>query len=151
MTGRVRLGSVPADARLLHVAESEALGEVVRRLQKTSNNFMAEQLVKALGAATAGPPGSWRSGVAAIEDFLAEVGLPRGAYVMKNGSGLNDANRFSARQTVQLLVAMARRFPLAAEYLAALPVAGRDEQQGCLLYTSPSPRDGLLSRMPSSA
>ena len=25
------------------------------------------------------------------------------------------------------------------------------EQNGCLLYTSPSPRDGLLSRMPSSA
>ena len=24
-------------------------------------------------------------------------------------------------------------------------------QQSCLLYTSPSPRDGLLSRMPSSA
>ena len=24
-------------------------------------------------------------------------------------------------------------------------------QTGCLLYTSPSPRDGLLSRMPSSA
>ena len=26
-----------------------------------------------------------------------------------------------------------------------------DECDGCLLYTSPSPRDGLLSRMPSSA
>ena len=26
-----------------------------------------------------------------------------------------------------------------------------DENQTCLLYTSPSPRDGLLSRMPSSA
>ena len=26
-----------------------------------------------------------------------------------------------------------------------------DEKSGCLLYTSPSPRDGLLSRMPSSA
>ena len=26
-----------------------------------------------------------------------------------------------------------------------------DEEAGCLLYTSPSPRDGLLSRMPSSA
>ncbi len=126
VTGRVRLGAVPADARLLHVAESESLGEVVRRLQKTSNNFMAEQLVKALGAATAGPPGSWRTGIAAIEGFLAEVGLPRGAYVMKNGSGLNDANRFSARQTVQLLAAMWRRFPLSAEYLASLPVAGRD-------------------------
>ena len=27
----------------------------------------------------------------------------------------------------------------------------QDESDGCLLYTSPSPRDGLLSRMPSSA
>ena len=26
-----------------------------------------------------------------------------------------------------------------------------DNEHGCLLYTSPSPRDGLLSRMPSSA
>ena len=26
-----------------------------------------------------------------------------------------------------------------------------DKSYGCLLYTSPSPRDGLLSRMPSSA
>ena len=33
-------------------------------------------------------------------------------------------------------------------------VIGKNEYQlfkGCLLYTSPSPRDGLLSRMPSSA
>ena len=29
--------------------------------------------------------------------------------------------------------------------------AGRKPGQVCLLYTSPSPRDGLLSRMPSSA
>ena len=27
----------------------------------------------------------------------------------------------------------------------------KDLDMGCLLYTSPSPRDGLLSRMPSSA
>ena len=31
----------------------------------------------------------------------------------------------------------------------AITVSGR--HKGCLLYTSPSPRDGLLSRMPSSA
>ena len=30
-------------------------------------------------------------------------------------------------------------------------VAGEGVFQNCLLYTSPSPRDGLLSRMPSSA
>ena len=30
-------------------------------------------------------------------------------------------------------------------------IAEWDSYKGCLLYTSPSPRDGLLSRMPSSA
>ena len=38
------------------------------------------------------------------------------------------------------------------ELCEAAPVPGREEYlNSCLLYTSPSPRDGLLSRMPSSA
>jgi D-alanyl-D-alanine carboxypeptidase/D-alanyl-D-alanine-endopeptidase (penicillin-binding protein 4) len=124
--GSVRRGPVPAGAHLLHVSESEALGDVVRRLNKSSNNFMAEQLVKSLGAQVKGAPGTWPSGISVIEEFLAEAGIGRGTYVMKNGSGLNDANRFSARQTVTLLRAMWGRFPLMAEFLASLPVAGRD-------------------------
>ena len=32
-----------------------------------------------------------------------------------------------------------------------LEYENRDQRYTCLLYTSPSPRDGLLSRMPSSA
>ena len=36
--------------------------------------------------------------------------------------------------------------------ITAFPVLARIiQEKGCLLYTSPSPRDGLLSRMPSSA
>jgi D-alanyl-D-alanine carboxypeptidase/D-alanyl-D-alanine-endopeptidase (penicillin-binding protein 4) len=124
--GKVRAGAVPQGARLVHVAQSESLAEVVRRLNKTSNNFVAEQLLKTLGAEAKGTPGSWPKGVAAVEEFLADVGVPRGAYVMRNGSGLNDTNRFSARQLVTLLRAMWARFPLHAEYLASLPVAGRD-------------------------
>jgi D-alanyl-D-alanine carboxypeptidase/D-alanyl-D-alanine-endopeptidase (penicillin-binding protein 4) len=124
--GRVRPGAVPAGARLVHVAESDTLGEIVRRLNKTSNNFVAEQLLKTLGAERSGAPGTWASGVAAVEEFLAEVGIPRGSYVMKNGSGLNDTNRFSPRQLVTLLRAMWARFPLQAEYVSSLPVAGRD-------------------------
>lgn len=124
--GRVRAGAAPEDAKLVHVAESDTLGAIVRRLNKSSNNFVAEQLLKTLGAELRGAPGTWAGGVDVVEEFLAEVGLPRGAYVMSNGSGLNDANRFSARQTVTLLRAMWRRFPLAAEFLSSLPVAGRD-------------------------
>ena len=41
----------------------------------------------------------------------------------------------------------------AQAYKEMLPPGGPVKTQilGCLLYTSPSPRDGLLSRMPSSA
>ena len=124
--GKVRRGTVPQGARLVHVAQSDSLGEIVRRLNKTSNNFVAEQLLETLGAQLKGPPGSWPKGVEAVEDFLADMGIARGAYVMKNGSGLNDTNRFSARQLVTLLRAMWARFPLHAEYVASLPVAGRD-------------------------
>ena len=126
VTGRVRRGAAPEEAVLLHVAESEPLGEVVRRLNKTSNNFVAEQILKTLGAEMSGPPGSWPKGVEAAEAFLASAGLPRGTYVMKNGSGLNDSNRFSARQLTTLLREMWRRFPLMPEFVGSLPVAGRD-------------------------
>jgi D-alanyl-D-alanine carboxypeptidase/D-alanyl-D-alanine-endopeptidase (penicillin-binding protein 4) len=124
--GRVRTGPVPPGARLVYVAQSEPLGDVVRRLNKTSNNFTAEQILKTLGAEVKGAPGSWPKGVEAVEDFLAEIGIPRGAYVMQNGSGLNDTNRFSARQTVTLLRAMHARTTLWPEFLTSLPVAGRD-------------------------
>ena len=38
-----------------------------------------------------------------------------------------------------------------ADVALAQDVAGGVVSNICLLYTSPSPRDGLLSRMPSSA
>ena len=126
VTGSVRGGVVPPSARLLVVAESESLGAIVRKLEKTSNNFIAEQILKTLGAERRGAPGTWPKGVSVVEDFLAEIGIARGSYVMRNGSGLNDSNRFSARQTVTLLREMWRRFPLMADFLAALPVAGKD-------------------------
>jgi D-alanyl-D-alanine carboxypeptidase/D-alanyl-D-alanine-endopeptidase (penicillin-binding protein 4) len=126
VSGTVRRAAVPDGAKLLCSSESEALGEIVRKLEKTSNNFVAEQLLKTLGAERRGPPGSWAKGVEAVEDFLAEVGIPRGAYVMKNGSGLNDTNRFSARQTVTLLREMWKRFASMPDFLAALPIAGKD-------------------------
>ena len=40
---------------------------------------------------------------------------------------------------------------LLKEFTACLKEDPRKNRKGCLLYTSPSPRDGLLSRMPSSA
>ena len=52
--------------------------------------------------------------------------MRRGSYVMRNGSGLNDTNRFSAAQHNLLLKFMWDRFPLAPEFLSSLGIAGKD-------------------------
>jgi D-alanyl-D-alanine carboxypeptidase/D-alanyl-D-alanine-endopeptidase (penicillin-binding protein 4) len=124
--GKVRRSAVPADARLVHSSRSPALAEMVRELNKTSNNFDAEMLLRVLGAEASGAPGTWPKGVAAVESFLAEAGLPAGSYVLKNGSGLNDTNRFSAAQLTRLLTYVARRTTYFPEYASSLGIAGRD-------------------------
>jgi serine-type D-Ala-D-Ala carboxypeptidase/endopeptidase (penicillin-binding protein 4) len=130
--GRIRTGETPRSARMFFTSQSETLDMVLKRLNKTSSNFVAEQLLKTLGAELKGQPGTSAQGAQAVEDFLSsEVGLPRGSFIMRNGSGLNDANRFSATQTVALLEYMWRRLSLTPEYISALPIGGKD---GTLKY-----------------
>ncbi len=130
--GRVKLGLAPSRSKLLYVAQSDTFDIILKRLNKLSNNFVAETLLKTMGAEVKGAPGSFRGGVEVVEAFLErEVGIARGTYVMKNGSGLNDANRFSAAQLDRILYHMYTRFPLAPEFLSSLGIAGKD---GTLKY-----------------
>ncbi|AKJ00629.1 D-alanyl-D-alanine carboxypeptidase/D-alanyl-D-alanine-endopeptidase [Archangium gephyra] len=130
--GKVKPGLTPSKAKLVYVAQSETFDLILKRLNKLSSNFVAETLLKTMGAEARGAPGSFAKGIDVVEDFLSrEVGIPRGTYVMKNGSGLNDANRFSAAQFDRILRYMYERFPLAPEYLSSLGIAGKD---GTLKY-----------------
>ncbi|MBN1207906.1 MAG: D-alanyl-D-alanine carboxypeptidase/D-alanyl-D-alanine-endopeptidase [Myxococcaceae bacterium] len=130
--GRVKLGLSPSRARLLYVAQSDTFDIVLKRLNKLSNNFVAEMLLKTMGAELKGAPGTFSKGIEVVESFLErDVGIPRGSYVMKNGSGLNDANRFSVAQVSRILRHMYERFPLAPEFLSSVGIAGKD---GTLKY-----------------
>lgn len=126
--GRIRGGVVPqGGTKMLHIAASETLDIVLKKMNKHSSNFVAEQLIKTLGAEGKGPPGSHARGIAVVEEFLErDVGIRRGSYVMRNGSGLNDTNRFSAAQHCALLKHMWDRFPLAPEFMSSLGIAGKD-------------------------
>jgi D-alanyl-D-alanine carboxypeptidase/D-alanyl-D-alanine-endopeptidase (penicillin-binding protein 4) len=122
-----RVGAGPAQGlRVLSTHESAPLAVVVQDLNKRSNNFMAEQVVRTLGAEIVGRPGTWDKGLEAVARYLAGIGLKRGSYQMTNGSGLYDSNHFSAEQITTVLRAASRDFRISAEFLSSLAVAGTD-------------------------
>jgi D-alanyl-D-alanine carboxypeptidase/D-alanyl-D-alanine-endopeptidase (penicillin-binding protein 4) len=99
---------------------------VVHELGKRSSNFAAEQLLRTLGGEHLGRPGTWQKGLEAVARYLEGAGIPRGSYLMKNGSGLYDSNRFSAEQIATILRAALRDFRISSEFLASLAVGGAD-------------------------
>jgi len=125
--GQVVLGKVPSSAELFHTASSDSLNIILKRVNKNSSNFVSEQLIKVMGGLHRGFPATHANGLEAVAEFLEkEVGIPRGSYVMRNGSGLNDANRFSAAQTNRLLRYMFEEALFSPEFISSLGIAARD-------------------------
>jgi serine-type D-Ala-D-Ala carboxypeptidase/endopeptidase (penicillin-binding protein 4) len=122
ISGRPRTGQPPPGAREVHVHHSKAMYRIIDDLNKYSNNFIAEQIVKTLGAEMHGPPGSWAKGLMVVAEALESLGIPRESYTLADGSGLSLLNRLSAAQLVTLLMGMAQDFRVQAEYLASLRI-----------------------------
>jgi len=123
----VRVAAAPAQGlRVLSAHESAPLGVAAHDLNKRSNNFAAEQVLRTMGAEIVGRPGTWDRGLEAVARYLATAGVPRGSYQMANGSGLYESNRFTPEQITQVLRTALRDFRISAEFLASLAVAGTD-------------------------
>jgi D-alanyl-D-alanine carboxypeptidase/D-alanyl-D-alanine-endopeptidase (penicillin-binding protein 4) len=124
-SGNLREGATPAAARLLARGESPALAEVVREINKFSNNVMARQLWLTLGAETAKRPARGADAEAAVRAWLAQKELRMPELVIENGAGLSRSDRISAENLGRLLLA-AYASPVMPEFIASLPLAGID-------------------------
>jgi D-alanyl-D-alanine carboxypeptidase/D-alanyl-D-alanine-endopeptidase (penicillin-binding protein 4) len=122
LRGVVREGVTPPGARILATHESPALSEVVREINKYSNNVMARQLFLSLSSERpATPEGARRR----LQTWLADKGLKLPELVLDNGSGLSRSERISAEGLSQLLLA-AWKSSVMPELMASLPLAGVD-------------------------
>ena len=124
-TGTVRDGTASPDARFIAAVSSPALSEVVRDMNKFSNNVMARQLYLTLGAEGFGEPGTEGKSERIIREWLAGKGLTVPELVLENGSGLSRAERISAR-SLGLLLLTSYKSPVMPEFLASLPLAAVD-------------------------
>ncbi|MDP2879371.1 MAG: D-alanyl-D-alanine carboxypeptidase/D-alanyl-D-alanine-endopeptidase [Sulfuricella sp.] len=122
--GRVREGVAAPGARLLASRESRALAEVVRDINKFSNNVMARQLLLTIGR-EAGGEGSTRGAVQVVDKWLAERGMAFPELEIENGSGLSRTEHITPAHLGTLLLE-AWRGPLMAEFVSSLPIAAVD-------------------------
>ena len=124
--GKVKRGLVPTGARLLVDHESPPLGQILRGLNKFSNNFIAEQILKTLGAQFIGEPGTTENGVLLLQDYMQELGFSPDQYTMVDGSGLSKTNLITPDQVVALLEDAHSDLSIFPEFISALGVMGLD-------------------------
>lgn len=123
--GNVRNGRLPLGARPIAEWTSPPLAEVIRDVNKFSNNVMARQLLLTLAALTFNQPATSERGALAVKNWLAAKGIPVDGMVIDNGSGLSRDERVTAA-TMGRLLAAAFAAPVMPEMLSSLPVAGVD-------------------------
>ena len=121
--GPAGLGRAPEGAYGLAQIESDPLPELIATMDRESDNFIAEELLKAVGA-EAGAGGTTAAGAAVVRRDLTAAGIPLAGVRIIDGSGLSLADRLTAR-ALALLLAFAWNDPDLREPLwFALPVAG---------------------------
>jgi PBP4 family serine-type D-alanyl-D-alanine carboxypeptidase len=121
--GEVKLGA-RASEKALVTRSSRPLAELVTRLGKESDNFYAEQIFKALGAAKREPATASRA-AARVEALLREVGALDAGTKVRNGSGLFDASRATAAGMTELLRVAALDARVGPELMGSLAIGGR--------------------------
>lgn len=126
VTGKIAFGTVSSDAQ--HVAKhlSPPLTDILRLMNKPSDNWIAELLFKTIGAEVMGEPGTWKKGRNVVTQFLEEIMDEPPAHRFIDGSGLSRYNLLNAELLTKLLVYMYHNFELMPEFLASLPIAGVD-------------------------
>ena len=145
LNGTVRYGQVPAALLAAPPAlevRSAPLAEIIRDINKYSNNVMAQQVFLTLGRDASGSVGTlaasravvqrwWQERIANKTGTAAEAATDASTNAsmeplnFDNGSGLSRQERISARALGQLLQS-AYRSPLMPELMASLPISGVD-------------------------
>lgn len=118
-------GRVPAKAEVLAWHDSPVLADVIRQINKHSNNVMARMTLLTLAADLNGPGATPESGDRALQQVLRRQKVDFTGWVFDNGSGLSRQGRVTAQGLAQMLD-VAWRSPLMPEFVSSLAISGMD-------------------------
>jgi serine-type D-Ala-D-Ala carboxypeptidase/endopeptidase (penicillin-binding protein 4) len=123
--GKIRNGNTPLDAAILAESESKGIDQILADMNKFSNNYVAEMLVKGMSAKTK-PPGNIEEGMNQVSKLLLELGVDGGDFKLVNPSGLTRENQITAKAMWTVIDHMHDQFPYSVEFMTSLPIAGID-------------------------
>jgi serine-type D-Ala-D-Ala carboxypeptidase/endopeptidase (penicillin-binding protein 4) len=118
------------------VHQGPVLSDIVRDINKFSNNVMARNLFLTIGAVKEKPPATPEKSENAIRAFLNVNGLPMPDLALQNGSGLSRDEHISALSLADLLQ-HANASPVAQVFVESLPIAGVDGTMRNRLKSAP--------------
>jgi D-alanyl-D-alanine carboxypeptidase/D-alanyl-D-alanine-endopeptidase (penicillin-binding protein 4) len=124
-TGAVVVGRAPATATQVAETDSATLPNVVAAMDRESDNFRAEMLLKTLGAEI-GTAGTTAAGAAVVRRDLASADVPLAGVAIFDGSGLSLLDRLTADAVSAILVSAWNDPVLKLPFWSALPVAGEN-------------------------
>jgi D-alanyl-D-alanine carboxypeptidase/D-alanyl-D-alanine-endopeptidase (penicillin-binding protein 4) len=133
LSGAVRMGQVPAPisaGKPAFEVSSATLAEIIRDINKYSNNVMAQQVFLTLGRvasteAEVANPGTFAASRAVVQRWWTQRISADDLPVLDNGSGLSRQERISA-QGLGRLLQTAYLSPLMPELMSSLPISGVD-------------------------
>jgi serine-type D-Ala-D-Ala carboxypeptidase/endopeptidase (penicillin-binding protein 4) len=125
VAGSARLGIAPDDAEPLADVESPTVAALVRSMDRVSDNFTAEMLLKEVGAVQ-GQHGTTAAGIRVMTGLLTAAGVPMHGVRMVDGSGLSLLDRWTPAALVTLLRTMWEDPGIRPELFHSLPVAGKN-------------------------
>lgn len=125
LSGGWRNEPVPEELEVFETFSSPPLSDVIRSVNKWSNNVMTRQIFLTMAAERYGAPATPESAREAATAALGERGLDFPELTLDNGAGLSRDTRISARNLGRLLLA-ARASDFGAEFQSSLALAGLD-------------------------
>lgn len=131
--GIADLGTVPPSPTFIGQVHSPPVGDIVGQMLRTSDNTIAEMLLKELGVVRVNK-GSFEGGVAALTAILTEKGLVAPGTAIADGSGLHPGNRLPCATLNNVLMAAGRESHLAK----ALAVGGQSGTLQARLVGTPA-------------
>lgn len=126
IAGVIQHKETPLGVKEILEYKSKSFDLVVKDLMNFSNNMIANQLIKVLGAHKYGEPGSMEKGLRAAKESLASMGIQPDSFVMVDGSGYDRQNRVSANLLTHILKKMSEDLALFPSFWFSLPVAGEE-------------------------